>query len=860
MERVAWNNLFFDQPKVDIVCAAYVVEKGILATCKRMEKFTRDYADGIIDSREIPDKPDSFNEDYLKAPLPKDHKKRLQALWYNRLSRDVKPDLDKIVRTASEIFEVPYVLVNIVDDDHLHPYSTHNYPYGDLDRETSFCGHVILDPNRLLVIPNTDDDWRFQKNVNTTSDYHIRFYAGSPIKMQSPKKSEDDDPDSFAMGTLCLLDNKPRVLTPEEKRQLDCLAEMVQFIFDKHLYQSLIEDRNFMSKLLIEFIESADTSEDPVYLAQDILKKALRCQVVTVKKINPQATSVTVTVGDEKIDLPISVGHSKIWENDDYTKNAIIVSFSLQKTSDYYAIVAYTNDVERVFDVYDLNYTIQFGEALSASLQHELVVTANKAKTVFIESVSHELRTPLHGILSSADLLQESNTMIPSDKSLVSMIHSSGKNLINVINSLLDFHKWESESYHSISEPFNIFDLQQEVGDALIISLADDCRMFLQTDVSLEDHMIKADPGLMKQIVLNLVSNAVKFTTKGHVIIKMRRSEANLVWEISDTGKGMSKEFMEKELFSPFTKEDPFSQGVGLGLAISKHLCDASGGTLEVVSSEKNVGTVMRYTTPVHFEKTFGNREYQNTRWYYRTLLDTVITDNLGDFLQRYLDVGRQPGLTRKDKMILIDYIAHTDEEITEHVRKNVNVLNMIICKPDVVSIIPDEIVNGKNVAIITKPVGPLKLIEMMKKVDSQKQQIETRAKTFKILIVDDNAVNRNMLAMYCKKRKLQYSTATNGLEAFEKFKEEDYDIILMDIEMPICDGPTSVGMIRKYELERLHSQSVMRICTIVMLTGLGADDVKKRCMQMGANGYYVKPVSIKILDQIMESIGDNPF
>src|SRR5690348_5767203 len=157
-------------------------------------EFKEAYALGEIDTRTVPPKPDDFDdEDYLPAPLPRHHKKRLQTLWYNRLSKIVKPELDKIVKAAAIIFNVPYVLVNIIDDDHLHPYSTVNYPEGDVDRDSSLCGHVILDPNTPLVIPDTDADWRFRNGIYTKSDYKIKFYAGSPVTGLSTPKNKNDE-------------------------------------------------------------------------------------------------------------------------------------------------------------------------------------------------------------------------------------------------------------------------------------------------------------------------------------------------------------------------------------------------------------------------------------------------------------------------------------------------------------------------------------------------------------------------------------------------------------------------------------------------------------------------------------------
>lgn len=131
---------------------------------------------------------------------------------------------------------------------------------------------------------------------------------------------------------------------------------------------------------------------------------------------------------------------------------------------------------------------------------------------------------------------------------------------------------------------------------------------------------------------------------------------------------------------------------------------------------------------------------------------------------------------------------------------------------------------------------------------------MNTKEKDFlaiKVLIVDDNVVNRNILSIYCKKRHIKYETAIDGIDAYEKAQKCNYDIIFMDIQMPRCDGPTSVKMIREYENKKNQKKNSL----IIMLTGLSADEMKERSMEVGADEYHVKPVSMKVLDCIIKTL-----
>lgn len=720
------------------------------------------------------------------------------------------------------------------------------------DRESSFCGHAILNTRKLLNIPDTLNDWRFAGNPCTKGPLNIRFYAGSPIRINEPPQGEEN-PIEFAAGVVCLLDTKPKVLTDNEILQLEYLAEVVKDILDKNLQQIRLSEHEVMSSTLVRFtnyIPNDDT--DLLLLAERYLKEAMNLENVLIKKWTPSGDTITL---DDTIEIPIgNIGG--IWESPDNAVASAIVHTITLSEEDQYIIAVYTNDTDspRIFDIYDSNFVLHFATALTSALQVALVHKANRAKTMFIESVSHELRTPLHGILTSVDLMQEDSGITATQTGLINIIQASGKNLLNVINSLLDFNKWEKDEVLVIHEMFNVFDLQQDVVDALMINVNPDCEVLLEYDSRIDFRYpyVSSDPSILKQILANLLGNAIKFTNSGQIILRISLTDNTVIFEVQDTGIGMDRDFVENNLFVPFQKSDPFSQGIGLGLTIAKRLAKAIDATLVVKETAVGQGTTMQLTVNAPVDK---NRRIETPLfddWEYKVLgAETSCTQNI----TRLLDIMCSKVNPPVGKINIIDYDAASDEIIEIRIKSSQSDIFVLLCRPDAVALMSDSILGSKNVMTCTKPVGITKLINLF---TTMKEKVvkkpSTPIESLRVLIVDDSLVNRNILAMYCKKRKIGYQTAVDGLDAFEKFKNNSFDVIFMDIQMPNCDGLTAVKMIRDYEKQTIQNNR-NNSSVIIMLTGLSTDENKERSYSLGCDGYFVKPISLRIIDKLLENL-----
>lgn len=780
-------------------------------------------------------------------PLPPDNLKRMKTIHYYRLECVVHDELCKVVELAEHLFNMPYILINLVKDDEIQPLETINYSKEPFDRDTSFCGYAVLSTTKSLVVNDTFNDERFRLNPYTTGPLKIRFYVGSPITLKSPPKTQEEatmqSTQEFSIGTVCMLDTRPRDFTEQQVQQLEHLAEVVRDILQKSLYKLQLVDHTQMSMALVEFIQETPNS-DTLPLAKSKLQQAMQTQTVYVEKWDPKDT-FTFTIGDVTKELPVKSGQH-LWDAPDYTASAIIHTLNLGE-DDHYIIVVYTDNPTQWFDLYDSSFVLHFTRAIASVLQEDLVRQANSLKTQFIELVSHELRTPLHGILSSAELLEEEQ-ITPAQHGVINMISTSGKNLLNVINGLLDFNKWEQDNVKVLAEATNVLDILQEVADALMVNLSPDAEIILDPQLDSQRPFVFTDPSLLRQILINLVSNAVKFTSYGHVIISVTLSNDTMIWQVKDTGQGISEDFVRNGLFTPFKKENPHSQGVGLGLVISRRLAKALNGTLLVKETQVGIGTTIELALPVKIDESKSNVLYKSsTLWTLLGASHTITTNNVIDIFTRHTiqNVPPQQGVKR---ILLYDYENTPDDVIEEQV--DTDHYKVILCRPDVQTLIPNRIVNSNGVFTLTKPVGVNKLVEFMKNLERRVQRQPVDSGQVKILIVDDNSFNRNMLAMYCKKRSIQYDTAVDGMDAYEKFKEGDFNVILMDVQMPRCDGPEAVKMIREYELTRQETRSS---CVIIMLTGLSTDESKERSYKMGCDGYYVKPVSLRILDQLIK-------
>lgn len=853
----AWlNGKLVDSSKTgyDIIFWRNTKGLGKQQSMSRTSNFIDAYRRGEYAGNVTPPKPIDFTDEYLKAPPYFKEAHRTKALWYYRLLGNQFPSgFRPIGALAKRLFKMSTVMISFVDDQYRTALSF-NFDTEELfQKEDTFCAHAVLRARReVFLVPDVLADWRFANGPRGRAG--VRFYAGSPLLTEGV--SIGDDTDRYSIGTICLLDTSPHdTFDAGEQEKLNLLADLVMQELKNHINSLRLRDRDRMSTALTDYIQASPI--DPVNDAVTLIKDVLCVEESAI--IPPGQTNADI---DREV-IPLNCS---IWESQDLRKSAIVVPVhENDKLTGH--LVAFTNDSHHVFDAQDLNFIKHTSRFVTTYLQTALIKKANSAKTTFMQSVTHELRTPLHGILTTCELLLESQ-LTPSDKGMVNVIQSSGKNLIGVINGLLDFHRYEQGDVHVNVATVNFLELQQEVGDAVTFSLKERTRLILLTNTNTPEFDVETDLSLVKHVWLNLLSNAIKSipdTLEGVVRFSLLKLANGYVsTTVEDNGRGISEQFVRERLFLPFQKENDFSQGVGLGLTTSLQISRALGGSL-TIDSEVGRGTKATFIIPLRAKDVAGANYPNPNQWHYRLVMkneaeaDGVIS-NL-----KLLGLDEAPGTEiERQKINIVTILEYDLVEATalheDHLMPTG--YGMMVCDAEATSLASSVIEERKRFTICPRPVGLARLHQVLRTLDRAFEDDEVTArkatelveKELKTLIVDDNAVNRNMLAMFCRKRKMKYSLASDGLQGFNSYvqesKAEPFIAILMDIQMPVLDGPGAVRMIRKFEKE--HS---LKPAFIVMLTGLSDGSVRDECLSLGADDYYVKPVSLKAIDAIFHNL-----
>ncbi|MBE1301304.1 MAG: response regulator [Alteromonadaceae bacterium] len=505
---------------------------------------------------------------------------------------------------------------------------------------------------------------------------------------------------------------------------------------------------------------------------------------------------------------------------------------------------------------------------------------ANQAKSEFLATMSHEIRTPMNGVLGMLELLSHSH-LDNEQRNKVNVAQSSAKSMLNLINDILDFSKIDSGKIELESIEFDMLALLGNVLDSYThTALTRNNQLFFDGEQQ-SQRMLVGDPTRLRQIVNNLLSNALKFTENGMVKLcvetQLRGREVSLVIAVHDTGIGIPKDKVDA-LFQPFTQADASTTrkygGTGLGLAICQKLAHLMNGSVQV-ESEKGSGSIfsVRATLlkggespamphiPISFAKVLLVQSTATNH------LKNLIVSMQGSLLkvspaQYDVALERIRNVVGDGRLLVIWDSANSTIEKESDPTRLLNEDDVFVVLGKVSYRLPDFLLERKA-RICAEPINPLKLANA---IENNQEYIEENKRLHlesmpslegkRILLVEDNPINQEIAQNMLAQLHLTVTIADNGLEAINILKQsanEEFDLILMDCQMPEMDGFEATGRIRKGEAGQQY-----RSIKIVALTANAMQGDKERCLVSGMTDYMTKPIAIDTLRFTLGNLLEN--
>jgi PAS domain S-box-containing protein len=535
-----------------------------------------------------------------------------------------------------------------------------------------------------------------------------------------------------------------------------------------------------------------------------------------------------------------------------------------------------------------LAFLRQVGEMLALALLQEetrlaLEAARNEAlrsaqaKAAFLANMSHEIRTPMNGVLGMLELLKETPLSSDQRELLTTALHSA-EALLDILNDILDFSKLEAGKLVLEHIPFHLGELLEDTV-ALFAQRAH--AKGIELNLALPLNLVPqrvGDPTRLRQVLANLLGNAVKFTEQGEVTVEVTAHGEQVTVQVKDTGIGIPPEIQDK-LFAPFTQADTSTTrrfgGTGLGLAISRQLVEAMGGWIGVQSAP-GAGSTFTFTVPLPLAEDLSSLP-PSTSPQLAGKRALIVDDNATN---RKILVGylQHLGLSCTEAEDGLKALAVITQEapfdlifLDGHMPQldGIALAQSLRAIPKAASAKRVLLTSGKLLkeeerqqleldAALSKPIRRSKLKELLSSwfagppSPREEDKSETAnpapfSPSARLLVVEDNPVNQKVIGKLLERLGLAFEFAANGQEALDKLKAQAFDLVLMDCQMPVLDGYQATRTWRTHE--RTHR---LPPTPIVALTAHAGEGEREKCLSCGMDDYLAKPITRTALEQML--------